>query len=124
VRIAILMFGLLTAAPAVAADQFDLVCKGGKETVRYRVDLKAGEWCFGACGRVMKIAEVTEGTITLFDDEPSAVDRTRSYDRIDRRTGAWEWYNYSPALSIRAMNITGTCEPAPFSGFGLPTRKF
>lgn len=123
-RIAILVLGLLAATPAVAADQFDLVCVAKKDSEHYRINLQTGEWCFGSCKRVMKIKEVTEGTITLFDDKPTDAVRTTAYNRIDRRTGQWEWYNYSPDLSIVAMHITGTCEPAPFSGFELESRKF
>lgn len=112
----------LVATPAAAADQFDLVCTAPDTSERYRIDLPRGEWCFGKCERVMKLAEVTSGMITLIDEKPTQPSNVTAYNRINRATGAWEWYNYSPRLSSHIMDIKGHCEAAPFTG--LPKPKF
>lgn len=109
------------AEPALAADQFDLVCTAPKTEMRYRIDLARGEWCAGECKRVMKIAEVTSGMLTLHREEPQLPERRRAYTTIDRATGEWRWY-YTDASTISAQDVNGTCEPAPFSGF--PAAKF
>jgi hypothetical protein len=114
----------LVATPVMAAEQsqqFDLVCTAKRESDRLRIDLARGEWCFGACERVMKIQEVTAGLITLHDEKPSPPDNIRAYQTINRLTGEWQWYNYTPRYRS-IMDIKGVCAPASFSGF--PTAKF
>lgn len=125
-RALVLALGLV-AVPALAADQFDLLCtggRGGRETMHYRLDLARGEYCFGKCESIAKIAGVTSGMITLYDDQPKFSGDTRSYNTINRITGEWRWYNFSPRLSVAAMDITGSCELDDFSGFPMLTRKF
>jgi hypothetical protein len=113
---------LLIATPAYAADQFDLVCSDKISTVRYRVDLQRGEWCFGECRDVQKFASVTSGTLTLSERVPTLPGGPRSYNRISRQTGEWRWYNYDPRYPSSVMDRAGTCQPAEFSGF--PVSKF
>lgn len=111
----------LIATPAIAAEQFDLVCTGDKDTMRYRIDLAAGEYCFNDCGRVMKIAEVTSGMLTLHRDKPTLTEPATAYATINRSTGEWRWYSYDPRYS-HIMDIQGKCEMAPYSG--MPRAKF
>lgn len=119
----ILAIAALTAAvPAQAADQFDLVCRGGREKMHYRIDLIRREYCFGKCEKLLKISEVTSGMITLIDVKPSLPSDVTAYNRINRMSGEWEWYNRSPKLSTSVQNIRGHCEAAPFSSF--PAAKF
>jgi len=111
----------LSGAPAAAAEQFDLVCTAKKENQRYRIDLERGEWCAGQCKRIMKIAEITAGMLTLNEDKPTLSDRVRAHNRINRVTGDWEWYYFDPNYPS-TMDHRGMCERAPFSGF--PAGKF
>ncbi|MBO9377917.1 hypothetical protein GG804_14175 [Sphingomonas histidinilytica] len=121
-KVIILAAIVAITSPAVAADQFDLVCTSKKTSERYRVDLARNEFCFGECEQVMPIAEVTSGMIVLRKTDPSPPENSTIYNQINRITGEWEWYNYSPRLSITAQDIRGHCEPAEFSGF--PAAKF
>jgi hypothetical protein len=118
----------MLAGEARAAEQFDLVCKGEirespsqkrgePREVRYRVDLAKGEWCREACTVVQHLTDVTTSRITFYREETPLPRRVR-YEWIDRATGSWLelvddrfWYR-----------IEGTCEAAPFSGFGSPTK--
>lgn len=111
----------LVSTPALAAEQFDLLCKGDRETRQYRIDLTSGEYCFDKCVRIMKIAEVTAGMITLYNDKPTVREPATSYNTINRLTGEWRWYNYDPRYST-IQDVQGTCERKPFSG--MPTAKF
>lgn len=119
-----LAIGLLCfAAPASAADQFDLLCNGDGEAQHYRIDLIRGEWCFGKCENVQRIASFTSGMITLAEHRPAYQGDSTSYNRVNRLTGEWTWYNFDPRYTA-VMDIKGTCEPAPFSGFGTAAAKF
>lgn len=117
----IILATMLMATPAAAADQFDLVCTAKKEQQRYRIDLGAGEWCSGDCSTVRKIAEVTTGMITLVNLAPQPPRNETTYNRINRQTGAWEWFNEEPGYSS-IQDIKGSCSASPFSGF--PAAKF
>ena len=114
----------LLSTPAIAADQFDLVCSAKKDRTRFRVDLTTGEYCADKCDQVRRIAEVTSGMIVFRQDEPKPPENIRGYNRVNRITGAWEWYSFAPQFDITPQDIRGTCEPAPFSGFGISSRKF
>lgn len=111
------------ATPAVAADRFDLVCTAGKERQRYRIDLAAGEYCFGMCERVMKIAQVTSGMITLYDDQPAPPLNITAYNQINRLTGEWRWYEHDPRYTS-LQDLRGMCAPAEFTGLGTSSRRF
>jgi len=77
-RFAIAFFMLLAGSPAIAADQFDLLCKGDKWTVqggsgeihnfRARIDLAAQKWCEGDCKTVQSIASVAADKLVLTDE--------------------------------------------------------
>lgn len=110
----------LISTPAMAAEQFDLICTAKKETVRYRIDLAAGEWCADSCRSVLKIASVTEGTITLLSRERQAPSDVQVLKKIERSTG--EWTDISVGGGYDPVFIKGRCEAAPFSGF--PAKKF
>lgn len=116
----IALLGLAT--PAMAADQFDLVCNGGDVSFHYRVDLAKGEWCFGSCETVFKIPEVTSGTLTLMDKEPSGPRGDTIKNRINRATGEWYFYRSQPSIGFY-KTVEGKCELAPFSGMtDVPTK--
>lgn len=108
----------LLAISAPSAEQFDLICQSRAETIRYRVDLAAGEWCWETCFATWKIAQVTSTRITFKDqDTPSGT----AYAYVDRITGAWR---QSSADQYSLVVNEGTCKPAPFTGFGAERAKF
>lgn len=110
------MKALLLALAAVAStpDQFDLICKSSTETIRYRIDVTAGEWCWQQCGATWKVASITPTRITFKDEDTP---RSRSFAYVDRVTG--EWLQASGRFANR-----GHCDPAPFSGFPRPPTRF
>ena len=114
-RTVTVVLGLLAATPAVAADQFDLVCSAKTETQHYRLDLVKNEWCFGKCENVQKISSVTSGMITLADHQPAFRGDYTAYNQINRISGEWRWHSYNPRYTS-TMDITGSCISAPFSG--------
>lgn len=123
---ALILLSLAVASPAMAADQFDLVCTGFRqgvplghktpETVRYRVDLAAKTWCKEDCSTVLSLASVDAGRIS-FQSASRGVQGYDQYHFVSRTTG--EWLNY---MSNPFHNEEGHCEAAPFSG--MPSQKF
>jgi hypothetical protein len=117
---------LAVAAPAVAADQFDLECRGnvtsaGASAARhYRVDLKAGRWCAdgdnGQCV-VRPIAEVEPDLIWFERREPKFPGDLQITHYVSRTTGRWYWH-------LGPMETEGTCTPEQFSGFPKLETKF
>lgn len=115
------LFLISTSAAAEPAVQFDLTCTAEKASERYRVDLARGEWCFGKCDFVQKIASVTSGLLILAEHEPTFPGDSTSRNRINRVSGEWDWYHHNPKWSS-TMDHKGKCEAAPFSG--MPAAKF
>jgi hypothetical protein len=123
-RAVALILGLL-ATPAVAADQFDLVCTGKQRIlpsrkwepyqVRYRVDLARMIYCRFDCKATESIASADAARITF---QLPASDRPATYvsHYVDRSDGHWQYYLAGDS------ETEGKCEPAPFSG--LPAQKF
>ncbi|HEX7856088.1 MAG TPA: hypothetical protein VF503_20600 [Sphingobium sp.] len=130
-RALILAVGLI-AAPAVAADQFDLVCHGevkhspdGKWRpidFRYRIDLVSRRWCDSECNGASDIAEVSDLQITLAANDQKYPGRIYESSWIDRLNGDLH-YIYSGGLGSFEER-RGKCEVAPFSGFPAVQRKF
>lgn len=112
----------LMATPAVAAEQFDLICKAPRAAERYRIDLARGEWCFGDCNLVQKLAEVTSGTIFLRKQEPTSANGPKSINSVNRSSGAWHRYSFNPRYDRAPAVMDGACTPTEFSGF--PASKF
>jgi hypothetical protein len=123
------MFKALLLALLVAGSspqQFDLICTGTATdanyrtdpiTRRYRVDLAATRWCVAEC-TVRPISEVNNTQI-VFDESKAAYrgDPSERLDYVDRTTGKWSFFT-------SYWQGEGTCEPAPFSGFGSERRRF
>ncbi|WCT75039.1 hypothetical protein PQ455_07440 [Sphingomonas naphthae] len=120
-RAIIMAIGLL-ATPALAADQFDLICTAKKTTVRYRVDLARGEWCDGDCKVTRKITAVTTGFLTLVDENPTSEHAYRESTTVNRVDGSWYTMSYFTWSSRVPSATKGTCEPTAFTGF--PAAKF
>jgi len=127
----ILILGLL-GTPALAADQFDLVCKGQERysvvgrwkpaSYRYRIDLQSLRWCSGTCDGTSKIEDVSDGVITLSDKKREPFNSSTETHWIGRRKGDLHYaYSSGPGLYEERE---AQCEPAEFTGFPEPVRKF
>lgn len=115
----LLAVGLFISTPAMAADQFDLLCTFGETPVRFRVDLTRNEACRGDCLRVWKMGAVTSGEIRLMDTVKLYPDEVPQTMTVNRQTGVLEHQIFGGALPIVEH---ASCTPAPFSGF--PAAKF
>jgi hypothetical protein len=141
IRAAALILALAgAAAPALAAEQFNLDCKGSARTIipvamkdetapyehSYRVDLDAKKWCVDACRDQMEIVRSTPTEIIL---EERKVDTPREsvdiLNQISRETGAHLTVAASGVGRSRAATYGhGQCEKAAFSGFPKVETKF
>jgi hypothetical protein len=123
---------VMIAAPAAAADQFDLVCKGlerdGSSRQRkpvekhYRVDLATKRWCSGACARSSQIQQIIPDRIVFRDAERKFYSDNLVSHYVDRRSG--EWVDHWFAASGASVERDGQCEVATFSGISEPPIKF
>lgn len=113
----------LVATPALAAEQFDLLCRGDDEPWHYRIDLAKSEWCADKCKTVHKIASITSGTIVLQSKEPQFKGGDRVINSINRATGEWYFHRSLPGVGFNKA-VTGTCELRDFSGFPSAKAKF
>lgn len=130
-RALFLAFGLV-ATPAMAADQFDLVCqteakhsingRWAKEELRYRVDLGALRWCQGACNGTDEVVEVKDTQLTLINREPKLSSAPTELLWIDRQSGALSYIRTGGIGNYEQRR--GRCERTAFSGFPAVTRKF
>lgn len=131
----LIILGILAAAPAQAADQFNLECVGKwrfdasetyAETSRtLRLDLKAMTYCEGSCFATNPIAEVQPNLIEL---EPSLSDvgfgGTVKYHRIDRTTGRYVHFVSQRRPTHKYIDVEMQCEAKPFTGFPKLPAKF
>jgi hypothetical protein len=116
---------LAVATPSFAAEQFDLQCSGsvydgGPISRHYRVDLTANKWCAngdnGVCA-TRPIAE-TDPDLIWFEKEPRKFPSDVGIIHyVSRLNGKWYWH-------LGPMEVEGTCEKAPFSGFPKLDTKF
>lgn len=127
-----LLIGVVVASPALAAEQFDLVCRGqvrwapaGKlQPVerRYRVDLTAGTWCLDACTATEQLASVGQAEIVFKQADRTLPPGAYFEHTVNRTTGAWKNTYIQRGAFSTYWDYSGTCEPAPFSG--MPATKF
>jgi len=119
----------LLATPAMAADQFDLVCKGQQRTsaagkwkpyeVRYRVDLSEMVYCRFNC-KTLETVESADAARIVFQSVQGRPGSTTALHYVDRSDGNWRYFLSGPVGLIG--DAEGHCEAAPFSGF--PAAKF
>lgn len=114
----------LVAAPAVAADQFDLVCVAGKSRTHFRVDLAQNSWCWDQCKETQKIVSVSQAKIVFVDQKPHLQKDPTIWNWVDRETGKWTSYSYFPGIDLVPIRKEGFCEPGPFTGFPVIPTKF
>lgn len=119
-RLILLAMTVLTSAAPASAEQFDLRCRHEKGETRYRVDLVRGEACSGPCDRVWKMGEASTGELKLIDKTPKTAGDLDERATVNRITGEYRYSSRIPGLG--SWTESGTCEPAPFSGF--PAAKF
>jgi hypothetical protein len=123
------------AAPAIAADQFDLSCISDKQTKKkvpfvIKVDLATGEWCIGKCEETFKIYSATPTMLVL--NETESAREGIAGQRINRVTGEYYFYEerpapgelYPPAALFGRWSQRGKCTPLPFTGLGAEKAKF
>lgn len=129
-RVLALSLGV-SAIPCVGMGQaakFDLACTGIEKTMgsgaekadsrRYTFDLTAQRWCRTAeCSEASAIERVTTDEITLRNTAPGETLEHRH--RISRVTGEYFETIFMPFTGT-GSRATGTCKPAPFSGFPKP----
>lgn len=108
--------GVLAATPAVAANQFDLICTANKAKVHYRVDLDTGLYCEGSCFNTYKISDITPSMI-VFERHERAFAGDKEYLQQVRTNGAWIKYFDSGSGAKMPISLTGQCRRELFSGF-------
>ena len=118
-----MVLAAIVASPAASEGQFDLICtaKSQKSPTRYVIDIAAGEWCWAPCRGTHKLADVTSTTITFTDTKAAYAGALTSHQYVDRVTGEWTFFTSD---RYGTDTIRGTCELAPFSGFGADRAKF
>lgn len=124
----LVIFMLLSSAPAVAADQYDLACQGSRisqrgaageaYSTRFRVDLAAQKWCQDDCARVSSINEISGDMIVLADDITynSRTDLSNKMT-IDRKTNAFLRISSQDRPSPMYLKVEASCKQEPFTPF-------
>ncbi|MBU3076530.1 hypothetical protein [Sphingomonas quercus] len=121
-----LAIGLATT-PALAADQFDLLCKGQQKftpdgaatpiEAHYRVDVAAGSYCRDQCIGIDKLAGAAPGKIA-FKAHAKANEQDELVDEsYEPATGKWVDLYAGPYPPGEYAATEGKCEAATFSGF-------
>ena len=124
----LMFFLLLSSAPALAAEHYDLACQGSRITqrsgpaeayaTRFRIDLTANKWCQDACEKVSDIAEVAADKIVLVDDLTynSRTDFSNNIT-IDRKTGALRQLSSQDRPTTLYLKVEASCTEQPFTPF-------
>lgn len=128
-RLAALPLLLVIASPALAADQFDLACKGTRTaqrggaaepySFRVHVDLAAQKWCEEACETVQPMVSVDDDKLVFVDDATlnTRLDLVREVT-FDRKTNSFvhHFSQFRPTdayLSVKAQCTTEASTPFP-----------
>lgn len=124
--------GLAAAAPAMAANQFDLKCSGTQELKTgaaktawretFRFDLDAKRWCRGACKTAAAIDSVTADEITVMDSRVLIGGPPETTLSVSRTTGQAREYIDSGWAGGSFDIAKGTCTKDLYSG--MPGTKF
>lgn len=124
----IVPFLLLAGSPAVAADQFDLVCEGWKWTrmggtaqeydFRVRVDLAARKWCDGDCRAVSAIQSIADDKLVLLDDGTlnSRMEVAREAT-FDRKANKYHYRLLQNRPTDDYLEYQANCKTADFTPF-------
>jgi hypothetical protein len=116
---------LLTAAPAIAADRFDLDCSGQRRwsaegadspvTAHYRVDLVAKRWCRDDCALVAPIVSATPARVVFVAKAATPTEPDAQDEAVDLASGAWRDLFVGAYPPGDYWQSTGTCKLAPFT---------
>lgn len=117
---------LCAAAPALAADQFNLACQGLRTTVSggaaeaygftARVDLAAKKWCMDQCQSAQPIMDVTPEKIVFTDDGTLNTRLEVSTETVlDRKSGAFRHFMMQVRPTEAYLKIEANCTEAPFT---------
>lgn len=119
---------LIAASPAVAADQFDLACKGYKWTklggsgedysFRVRIDLAAKKWCDGDCKAAQPITSVGDQEVVLTDDGTlnSRMEVAREAT-FDRKKNSFHYKMRQTRPTDQYLEYQADCKIEPFTPF-------
>jgi hypothetical protein len=119
---------LLAASPAMAADQFDLACKGYKWTqlggtgqdysFRVRLDLAAKKWCDGDCKTVSPIVSVAADRLVLLDEGTlnSRMEVAREAT-FDRKANSYHYKYLQTRPTDDYLEYQATCSTEAFTPF-------
>ena len=119
---------LLSSAPVMAAEQYDLACEGSRisqrggaaeaYSTRVRIDLTAKKWCQDACARVSDISDVSDDKIVLVDDLTynSRTDLSNNIT-IDRKTNAFLQLSSQDRPTVMYLRVEAACTAQPFTPF-------
>jgi len=119
---------LLSSAPAVAAEHYDLACQGTRLTqrggtaeayaTRVRIDLTANKWCQDDCKEVRDITEVSADRIVLVDDLTYNTRTDFSNNiTVDRKTGALRQLSSQDRPTTLYLKVEASCTEQPFTPF-------
>jgi hypothetical protein len=123
---------LLTSTQAMAANQFDLVCKGTqqlktgapetewKDTFRFDLDQK--RWCRGACKTAAAIDSITTDEIVVSNSRASTGSRIEAGLTFRRATGEVREYVDAGWAGSSFDLASGKCTKDLYSG--MPDNKF
>jgi len=123
---------LSAAGSALAANQYDLTCKGTEQketgkpavpwTETFRMDLDAKRWCRGDCRIAARIDSITADEILIADSRATSGGPTGTAVSFSRTTGDVREY-MDAGWSGSSFDIAkGKCTRGLFSG--LPGVKF
>ena len=123
---------LTAAGSAMAANQYDLVCKGTEQkqtgkpatpwTETFRIDLDAKRWCRGDCRTAARIDSITADDIVITDSRATVGGPSGMAATFSRTTGEVREY-MNAGYSGSSFDIaSGKCTRDLFSG--MPGAKF
>jgi len=108
--------GILAAPPAIAANQFDLICTANKTKVHYRVDLDTGIYCEAGCSEPSKISDITPDAIVFERHGRKFAGDKEMLEQV-RTNGAWMKFLDAGIGAKTSTSLIGQCRRDLFSGF-------
>lgn len=124
----VVLLMLLSSAPAMAAEQYDLACEGTRisqrgsageaYSTRVRIDLTAKKWCQDGCAKVSDITDVSADKIVLIDDLTynSRTDLSNNIT-IDRKTNGFLQLSSQDRPTVMYLKVEAACTAQPFTPF-------
>ena len=106
---------------------FNLVCsvtvgaEPARSTLILRIDLESRRYCMDQCFQTQPLTSVTESEIVLHDG-PAGRSNVVVRSRVDLVSGSYSLQASGSfgGVNLEAINTSGTCQRAPFTGFPRP----